>query len=613
MGLSYQNVPKDRIGNLLFRELCWKAGFESDEQRDALMDVCSRDILFWLNTFGWIFEARVTGVNRREEKCLPFITYEAFQDDAILKLVDALLTGKDIAIRKSRDMGASWMCLSVFMWFWLFDYECTFLCLSAKEEMVDKAGNPKCLFAKMLYMVERLPGWMKPIYVKTTMHLENTDTRSVIDGEATSANSSVSDRRMGMLLDEFAKVDVKENGLGGKILRVTADATNCRIFNSTPEGMDTGFYRVVQGCGNVIELHWSKHPEKNPGLYSVKNGVVTILDEEWHKENPGYEFRTTAGLYCGLRSPWYDMEWDRRLGITRDIAQELDMEFHGSGDPYFDRKVVDKLMACANRPLRVCGIGDVIKLAKTIDDYDERPCRTKLWINPTYEGKIPSGTTYTMAADIGTGTGASDSAMSIGDDTTGVKVFEYKSNGISPESFADLTKLMYDWFTTEEGLPFLIWDFGGPGNAYGSRIVQKHRLSSIYYYVSPVDRGAKRSKRPGCPSNQHLKADLLSAYRAALFSGEFITNSVEALTECLSYVHMGGNRVAHQASRIAADSGAGENHADIAYSEALLWLGMSERTAPVKPERKISPFSQYARFKLLREKEEHAGRNVWVS
>ena len=122
--------------------------------------MCKQDILFYINTFGYIFEPR-------DAKRLPFITY-MFQDPCLLELRDAV-GEHDIVVEKSRDMGASWMCVYVLEWFWHFYKDETFLFLSRKEELVDKKGDPKELFSKLDFIHKMQPPWLRPIAKRRQM------------------------------------------------------------------------------------------------------------------------------------------------------------------------------------------------------------------------------------------------------------------------------------------------------------------------------------------------------------------------------------------------------------------------------------------------------------
>ena len=76
----------------------------------ALYSKCSDGVdglLFWLNTFCWIYEPREDRQRKHDSKIphLPFITYD-FQDDYVREVYNAINTGVDMLTEKSRDMGA---------------------------------------------------------------------------------------------------------------------------------------------------------------------------------------------------------------------------------------------------------------------------------------------------------------------------------------------------------------------------------------------------------------------------------------------------------------------------------------------------------------------------
>jgi hypothetical protein len=65
---------------------------------------------------------RWTGTRRRCQRPgshVPFITWKV-QDDAIVELIDAIDNGHDALIHKARDMGASWIVVGVFQWYFQF-------------------------------------------------------------------------------------------------------------------------------------------------------------------------------------------------------------------------------------------------------------------------------------------------------------------------------------------------------------------------------------------------------------------------------------------------------------------------------------------------------------
>lgn len=136
----YKRVPKDMQDNLRYRSKALLLAKQDKKNAEEFWMMCSRDLLFYVNMFCWTYDPRI-GTGK-----LPFITYP-FQDEALLDMNEAI-GNHDLVIRKSRDMGASWMLLTVFEWRWHFHPGQSFLLVSRNEDYVDKPGNPKSLFGR---------------------------------------------------------------------------------------------------------------------------------------------------------------------------------------------------------------------------------------------------------------------------------------------------------------------------------------------------------------------------------------------------------------------------------------------------------------------------------
>jgi len=194
----YKLVPKELKANLAFRRriLEWA---NTAERQEELRIICARDILFYVNVFGYTLNPK------DHPKCADraFITYP-FQDEAILSLVSAI-GERDIAVPKSRDMGASWMCLVVLEWFWHFRPRQQFLLTSKQESLVD-GDSEKSLFSKLDYWWSQLPSWLQPRRKRTSMSCRNLDTDSHFSGQATVPTIGVGDRLTAVLLDESAEM-----------------------------------------------------------------------------------------------------------------------------------------------------------------------------------------------------------------------------------------------------------------------------------------------------------------------------------------------------------------------------------------------------------------------
>tara|TARA_X000001388_G_scaffold73563_1_gene65448 strand:- start:4992 stop:6707 length:1716 start_codon:yes stop_codon:yes gene_type:complete len=538
----YDLVPKDPAQNLKFREEMVQMGSTDKKAAEELYIMCSRDMLFYINTFCWTYDPRVG------DGTLPFITYD-FQNESFGELHDCI--GKrDIVIKKSRDMGASWMLLTVFEYMWHFRPSQSFLLVSRNEDYVDKPGNPKSLFWKIDFIHKYLPGWLKPRLTRTKLRLTNEDNGSTIDGESTTGDVARGDRRTAIGLDEFAAFDIDA---GYRALASTRDATRCRIFNSTPSGTNNAFYDLATSDTiSQITLHWTRHPIKAAGQYKDSQGKT--------------------------RSPWYDEEC-KRCANPQEIAQELDIDFAGSDYQFFDVIMLDKLMQDTARKPMTIGELKFNAVNASVEGFDQMPKgNLRLWVNPDAQGNLPKDRKYAIGADIAAGTGSSNSVLSVGDCRTGEKVAELVTPNLRPDQLATYAVALGRWFCGSEDEATMIWEAPGPGRNFGDRVMELG-YRNIWRKKS-ID--GKVNKIPGWWPTKDEKRSLYSEYRTALSTNKFINRSIDALRECKEIIFAATGWITHSRSLRTVDpSGARENHGDRPTADALLWLGM-QKTGPVK-------------------------------
>jgi len=577
----YEMVPKDFYTNLLFRKEILRLGYESRKRAEELWIMCARDILFYINTFVWTYDPR--GGNGLKK--LPFITYPK-QDEIILEINNAI-GNEDIRIEKSRDTGASWMCLTVFDHRWRFYEAESLLMISRNEDYVDKSGNPKCLFWKLDFLADHLPGWLKPSQHRIKLHLQNLDNGSVIDGESTTGDVARGDRRNAILLDEYAAFEVND---GYRAEAATIAATPCRILNSTPQGVGNAYADSRDLDMKCTRIHWSDIPDRRRGIYGTQpNGKLKLLDREyWRKYalDRGLEYspdglagleRTVEPHYKfvldgKIRSPWYDLQC-RRTRLDTLIAQELDIDFLGSGSRFFSAEVLrsHKEEYC-RPPYRVGELHYDSEKFEPVDFVDEPRGHFKLWINVDVAGKVPADRDYVAGADISAGTGASNSVLSILDKKTGGKVGEFVHSRLRPEEFADYCVSICRWFkgTGGDGA-YLIWEANGPGNQFGARVVQVG-FRNIYFREKEDSLSKKSTDVPGWWATPPAKQTLFGQYGLALSTGAFMNRSKPAIEECELIVFGTDGKVVHTHSVNTMDSsGARENHADRVTADALAW------------------------------------------
>jgi len=238
--------------------------------RNAIVERCAKDPLFFINFACWTFDPR------KENPHIPFILYP-YQQDLVLWLEERLQNKEDGVIDKSRDMGVSWVVMAWITWHWLFDDSFQALIGSRAEHQVDNRLIDSH-FGRLEYIVSRLPSFLKPPDFsfqkhRTHMKLVNPNRGSAIKGEASHSNFGRQGRFNVVFFDELAFWD-KERQFAA--WRSASEATRTRIAVSTPNGADNLFYQLVhEGKTPHIRIHWSLHPEKDQAWYEKQRQRLT--------------------------------------------------------------------------------------------------------------------------------------------------------------------------------------------------------------------------------------------------------------------------------------------------------------------------------------------------
>ncbi len=583
-------ASKDAAENLEYRRDLLRRCGKSEQYRETVWGACAKDPIYFMNSFAWTYDPRGEIFKR-----IPFVLYD-FQEDALLEIINSI-NRKDILVEKSRDMGASWICLSALFWKWLFDPSSqSFLLVSRSENYVDQSGNPKSLMWKWDYLLTNLPPWLRPQGYNESdhrrkLHIENPVSGSVCDGESTNQNVARGDRRGAIMLDEFAVVEQ-----GSRVCHATRDATNCRIFNSTPFGVGNAFYDMRQKpTMHVLTLHWSVHPLKRVGLYTTaEDGTLKILD------GPGYPADYPPILDGKIRSPWYDGECDRATN-AREIAQELDIDYLGSGYQFFDADCVQ--VAIRNHAMEPFVVGDLDHDSMTAEPTEFRPepegCLS-LWVTLGADGRPTTTHKTVMGVDVSAGTGSSNSCVSVWDKVTYEKLAEYVSPYIRPEALAKQAVAIGKWF----GNSAAIWESNGPGRQFGSKLLELG-YNSFYLQRREQTLSKKVTEIPGWAPTREGKLLLLGNYRNGVEKNRCVNRSKLALEETLEYVFSSNGAVEHVKCKDKEDpSGAGASHGDRVIADALAWKLVGDKDIKLRSPEPEAPLGSLAWRNKMRKQEE---------
>jgi len=557
---------KDFRTNLQMRIKLAETAKDSSDRQHELWMMCSRDLLFYINAFLWIYEPR-DGVK------LPFVTWD-FQDETLLALQESI--GKyDVVGEKSRDMGFSWMCIATMEHRAHFFSNQTFGMYSLKAEAVDKSGDPKSLFWKLDHIQNNLPRWLKPEAHRTEMHVDFPNGSSV-HGEGITKTTTVGGRFTALLFDEFGTVTE-----GADIAMRSRDTTRTRWFISTANGTGNKFYEIRQEAvrqkelcltGKIakpairlITLLWTRHPKKAEGLYYNEQGKA--------------------------RSPAYDREL-LRCGNPREMAQEWDIDYAAAGYQFFSQdKIEEQLKQC--RPPELCGDLDMDKLDQPVVFLEREKGCLQLWVDNDFfldeHGNPPGDREYSIGVDVSVGTGNSNSAISVTDKSTNRKVGAYANANISEYELARLAVGIARWFKGKKGDGgYLIWERNGPGTSFGNEILKLGYRNIYYQEIDEKSVDKRYSDKPGWPPTREGKRSLLSELRRAEAAGEWTNQCIESNRERQHYVMLTNGAVAHSGTvRTDDPTGASANHGDRVIADALSWKGCKEipyKAPPPKAE-----------------------------
>ncbi|MCW5776536.1 MAG: hypothetical protein KIS87_08870 [Phycisphaeraceae bacterium] len=610
-GFGRFTIPKDPVTNLAYRRDLLLAVEDDPSRADVLRAMCAASYEFWCNSFAWTYrqmkvlqDGRMVPVVGGRGSVVPFITWPC-QDENAAELEQAIEGGWDVALDKSRDMGASWLVLSVFHRRWQFLPDSNFLEVSRKLDLVDNAEDPDSLFWKHDFLNHHQPPWLVPRVSRArtpTPRLANLDLRSTIVGQSTTSDVGHGGRKTACLFDEAARMRELKS-----IWEGAASMTGCRIAASTPRG-PVFFSKLVRSPQvKTLRLPWWDHPEKGVGRTMARDPATDRV---------------------AVTSPWREQQKARAV-TRRELAENVDMDHAGAGYTFFDNTViVRQLSAYAGEPPAYVGA-----LAwRASGPYTDRDLSIKrrelstfvfgrtrsgpllLWTDLADDGKgrlrPPQDRVYVIGADISAGVGASESVLSVFDPHAAWKVATLASGELDPAELARAAAMLGYWFGGRRGFAFIAWEANGPGSIFGRHLV---RLGYPWLYKDVKHKELTQPRKPqptiGFWSDWQRKVDLLEDYEHALASDRFRNPDPVALEQCLDYVWMESGEVGPGGLETEG-ANARKTHGDRVIADAIAWHAARWAPRLLPSERVPPPGSPAERRERSKEREAKRGRRT---
>lgn len=626
-----QFIPREIDKNIRFRnELFSWLAHEGKPAQELVWDWCRKDVMFFADAFVWMLDPKRHPGNPLQ----PWITLP-FQKDELFPGIESSFgppndderVGHPMVGLKSRDMGFSVaVCIAVVRRILCFDYQ-VYVVISASEKLVDDRSNPNSLLPKMDIIMARLPDFMKKGVVRVNCKITRPDALCVVDGMSTTGDTSRSGRPHGIIIDEFAAWPKKAAKL---FLAASQSASNCRLFFSSAQGKGTAFHTLATNPTLPrVELHWTKHPWHSRGLYwsDGPGGLPNYRDKEfWEKTRFDWlekrfpilarTIKIDKGVFeknpllkdvyrfvCDgkKRSPFYDDACEQ-APYPWIIKQELDMEFLGSSDSYYDE---DRLLEYIDKKCQVPFSRGFL----SYDPFTFEPLEfvkddrgsLSLWMNLSYVGEKlapPDGKNYLIGVDVSAGTGASNSCLSIWDVNAREKLASLVDRNLRPERFAEVAYAVGKWFHDAE----IIAEGQGHGQPFHARLLEigYHRV----YWMT--DRKGKRLEDPGVHFDRALKKWVLDDYYRCLIDGELVCRDMDSVREGTGFQLTQDGRAEHIESLMAdMPAASGTNHGDRWMADCVAWHGL-RRYAPAK--RLLTPIEERPAFWRPSEEEDREVR-----
>lgn len=280
----------------------------------------------FISDWGCTFEPR--NIERGLPALIPFVLFPR-QVEWVGWVVDCWRNQRSGITEKTRDMGMSWLAVSLACGLCLHYDGMSIGFGSRKEEYVDKADSPKSLFWKARIFMANLPrefrgGW-EAGRDAPHMRLRFPETDSYINGEA-GDNIGRGDRQAIYFVDEAAFLERPQ-----LVEASLAATTNSRQDISTPNGMANPFATKRHGGKlPVFTFHWREDPRKGEAWYAKQ---VDDLDARTLAAEVNIDYSASVEGVL-IPSAWVQAAVDahRKLGIEPTGARCGALDVADEGD-----------------------------------------------------------------------------------------------------------------------------------------------------------------------------------------------------------------------------------------------------------------------------------------
>jgi len=467
---------------------------------------CARDPLYFLNTYGYIFDITKNTIAR--------LNLFEYQEEVVIKYEKH----KNNIILKARQTGLSVITSGYVCWKMLFNENERILIVAN-----DGAGARRFL-ASVKQFLDYLPDFLRPDLIPTN----NTQQIVFSNGSwckavASGGNAGRGETLTMLILDETAFIDNAEEIWMAAGLALSAESAKC-IMISTPNGTG-GLYHSTwtetikkQKTGPKAfvgtEVHWSRHP------YYARQA------EERFDEH-GRKF---------WWSPWYEEQSALLKYDKVKIAQELDLSFEGSAAVVIESWIIDKYERACENEQPICYYDYKEPEHRFVED---RQTTFYVWEKPQPKAN------YIVGGDVARGDSKDFSTLQVINADTLTQVAEFQGK-IPPDIFAELVYRV----SMDYNMAFVAIE----GNNHGlvttlalknvlkypsDKIHHSKSIKKIYVRAGGVDYFDQDSEIPGFQTTSKTRPLLMSCLAKYMRESEVKIKSRRLLSEFRTFINKG--------------------------------------------------------------------------
>ncbi len=211
---------------------------------------------------------------------LPFVLFPR-QRDFVEWLAEHISEQRDGLCEKTRDMGATWLCVAVSVWLWLFYAESAVGWGSMGKDDVDKIGDPSSIFEKIRIYINYLPAFLRPEGLKGDVHLTSMRCINPANGSTITGDVGKNIGRGGRTTVYFKDESSHYEG-AEKIEASLGDNTNVQIDISSVNGEGNVFHRRRMSLpeDDVFIMDWRHHPHKTQAWHDDRQARAVAMGLE---------------------------------------------------------------------------------------------------------------------------------------------------------------------------------------------------------------------------------------------------------------------------------------------------------------------------------------------